>query len=671
MWFIRFKQAVAMLFMPWLLAVIIQSAGRLFLLFSYVNSEKMTQYKGDIIDLLLTGLRFDIRTTSIALGSLLVLTLFTLFSRKLTRCWQQLLPVLIVIMLMIITIFTVVNIFYYITYDRHIDVFIFGLIDDDTTAIIKTIWSDYPVIWGLIGFMLCAYLFAKITRWWCRFVLKLPHRQQPTWLGLIAALVVLGLIFVGCRGGLGTFPLRESDAQISRYPVLNMFVPNGLMAMQWAYSGYQMDNQFTLIPVAQSQQAIKTFFGENKPDSVNIFMSKTADNPVAEVKPPHVVLAVMESMGSHLFEFDNPDRDLLGSLRQHWQQDWLFSRFVSEGDGTIDSLNRFFVRSPVDKISQSSAQDALFISNMFKPFKAKGYKIIYITAGNGAWRNLNQFLPQLGVDEFIEQNTLLHEFPEAEVGTWGVPDEYMFKYAEKRLAQADKAGEHVMIMMMSITNHPPYHPPKNHPVFGYTFTPAELVRLKNMDSEDEVRRMFNTFRYSNDQLGNFMSWIKSQPLGQHTLVAATGDHNLRGIGYPNPEEIVLSHSVPFYLYVPTAYQYHTVYDKNRIGSHKDIFPTLYGLALSDTPYYQTGCNLVAEQMTSLWCNVGYNPNVVIDDQGAYDLNNNTFMSWQDEHGLRVKVTDSITPVQQQTLEKWQAWTKLLNWQLIKQIKQPE
>lgn len=51
-------------------------------------------------------------------------------------------------------------------------------------------------------------------------------------------------------------------------------------------------------------------------------------------------------------------------------------------------------------------------------------------------------------------------------------------------------------------------------------------------------------------------------------------------------------AVPF-LHVPPVYQNNIQYDPERIGSHKDIFPTLYELALSDMPYLKLGNNLLS------------------------------------------------------------------------------
>jgi len=46
----------------------------------------------------------------------------------------------------IAVIAAVTNYYYYATYGTHFDVFIFGLIEEDTRAVLKNIWDDYPVL---------------------------------------------------------------------------------------------------------------------------------------------------------------------------------------------------------------------------------------------------------------------------------------------------------------------------------------------------------------------------------------------------------------------------------------------------------------------------------------------------------------------------------------------
>jgi len=670
-WFLRFKQTFYFLLIPWLISVIIQSLGRFYLTIKFTANLPPILTYHEIFSLFVTGLKLDIRTASIVFGTLLLLSCLVLFSNYLYQYWKRHLLIFSVLFSLIFCIFTLINIGYFTTYNRHIDVFIFGLIDDDTVAILKTIWQSYPVIRGTILLIIMLLFFSYFYRCWQSFVSTKVKKINKNWFAIPSIIIILSITFIGCRGSLGKFPLRKSDSQVSNNTTVNMFVPNGLIALSWAYSDYQVENSFTKISTEKSQQLLQNFFKQKQQNSPNIFISQTKANDIASNKPPHVIFSVMESMGSHLFEFDNDGRDMLGALRPHLKEDWFFPRFISEGDGTIDSLNRFFVRSPINKISQSSAQSFNFTSNMFKPFLDNDYKVIFITSGNGGWRNLNQFLPNLGVTEFIEQNTLKNTFPEAPIFTWGVPDEYMFKYAEQRLEQAEQNGEHLMIMMMSTTNHPPYAIPDNYQYVDYKLSETEKQRFSHFGPEQEVKDLFNTFHYSNDQLGLFISSIKAKDLAKHTIIAFTGDHNTRGIGYPDPKETVLEHAVPFHIYVPSDYQKDVIYDNKRVGSHKDIFPTLYQLSLSKTHYYRTGCNLLAKDLDPIWCNVGYNPHVYINKDGAYLVQAKEFRNWANKSDLNLQLEEPVvlTGEDAKEIKRWNNFTDLLQWQIVEQINQ--
>ncbi|XDZ50372.1 LTA synthase family protein [Neisseriaceae bacterium CLB008] len=667
--FIQFKRLLGIFLLPWVVAILIQSTGRAVLLARYGSNLTLAEHGQDLFKLFTVGLRFDIRMATIIFASLFLISTLSLIHATLHRYWLKPLPWVNALLLSLVGLLTVANIYYYATYDRHIDLFIFGIFEDDTKAILQTLWSDYPIVRGLLGLALFTWAMHWLNVRWQQFILQRLSQKNSIYVQLPTILLTLLLITVAARGSLTTFPLRHADAQISGIKIINDFTPNAVIALSWAHKDYQNNSTFPTASDEEGEALLTTFFGRPTPPSLSPFKATTAVNKAAQDTPPNVVLAVMESFGSHLLQYDNPERDLYGALRSHWQQDWRFERFVSEGDGTIDSLNRFFVRSPMSSISQSSAQKQAFASNLFQPYIDQGYRIVYITPGNGAWRNLNQFLPNLGVTEFIEQSTLKQYYPEAEVGPWGLPDEYMFRFAEQRLAQAEQEGQPVFIMMMSVSHHPPYRLPKHQTRQNFDISADERTRLSNLAQGEELVEVFNTFRYANDQLGQFISWVKDQNvLSQNTILAATGDHNIRGINYPEAKEVALHHAVPLYLYVPEAYRTGTHYDARRIGSHKDIMPTLYALSLSQTPFYQTGCNLVAATPNPSWCQVGYNPNVLLTSEGAYNTNNQTFRRWLQPQGLALEAEASEpSGATRSKLTRWSAFTPLLAWQLNRQI----
>ncbi len=120
------------------------------------------------------------------------------------------------------------------------------------------------------------------------------------------------------------------------------------------------------------------------------------------------------------------------------------------------------------------------------------------------------------------ENTLKARYPEAKSDTWGVPDEYMFRYAAEVLAEAEQSGKPVFVMMMSMTNHPPYKLPAPHQRLAFKLDNQEQSRLSQLATGEALNEILNTFRYSNDQLGRFISEVKQH--APHTVIAATGDH---------------------------------------------------------------------------------------------------------------------------------------------------
>lgn len=260
-------------------------------------------------------------------------------------------------------------------------------------------------------------------------------------------------------------------------------------------------------------------------------------------------------------------------------------------------------------LSTSSAFDRKFFLNTLRPFREHGYHVVFITSGRGSWRNIGNFLTAQGVDEIIDETGIREMFPDATSGTWGIDDEYLFRTAYRVLTRPHDKPQ--LIFMLTITNHPPYRVPENVSPQTIPLPKEILIRFPYPNTET----IFATFRYANNSLGNFISEVKNNPMtADRTFIAATGDHNLRGIGYSNRfDEIILGHGVPFYMYMPQKYREATgvSYNRHRFGSHKDIMATIAKHALSGGEMLTTGCDMLSE--TDI-CNYPYSYN---DEVGIY------------------------------------------------------
>lgn len=648
----------------WLLSVAVFFIGRVVLFSAFIDETVKQNYANDLSALFLKGLQFDIKAASIMTAVLVVPGLLCLLARKAMTFYRYCLPKLLTAFLVIALAATVANFYYFQVYERQFDVFVFGLLEEGTSTVLATIWADYPVLPALAGLLAASWLLHRLFAW----VAKRSETGEPKRSVVIVCTIAAVLaLAVGSRGSLGKFPLRQDAAQISASVHLNRLIPNAVLALDWARKEHRNSQSFHPVSDEEGRALISRISG-GQSHSVDLaqFYSETPVNQAVANKQPNVAFAVMESMGSHLLQLHNEKRDLLGRLAPHWQQDWVYRRFVSEGDGTSDTLHRLLVRSNLN-LSQSKVKNKPFPGNMFQPYLDAGYRILFVTAGNGGWRDLDGFMRHLGVHEVVDENTLKARYPEARSDTWGVPDEFMFRYAAEQLAEAEKSGKPLFVLMLSITHHPPYRLPSvAQPGTTFQLSEQESSRFANLNQSGELNEILNTFRYANDQLGGFIQRVKQA--SPHTLIAATGDHNMRAIGYPKAEEAALGHAVPFYLYVPPAYRGQAVFEAQRPGSHKDIMPTLYELSLSGTRYYRTGCNLTAPKLNSYWCGYGYNTEVLLVEDGFYHLGNQKFYAWQPHEWL--KAEDSGQPsAHADIIERGKAYTGFLNWQILRAISQ--
>lgn len=590
---------------------------RLFILLSFAREAFSEITLSEQLDFFVLSARFDIKVILIAYALPLLCTIglfYFSFFVKLTKAIR----IYSHFIVFLFFIFSIINYFYFKTYDSCINTFIFAISKEDPVAVIKTIINDYPVILGSAIILTSCYVYSFISPKLIetiKRVIKLPADKK--YLSALFAVIIV-LCFALIRGSFGTFPLRQLNAQVCDKPAVNNNLPSGLLAFYWAY---KWEVNSVSIPLVDTKEIADTYrvLGY-KVDSTNFsslfspLKNRSSKNDFLKDNPPDIVFNVMESMSYHLLTYDDKEKlDLLGALRQHTEQDMFFTNFISEGDGTSDSLTRLMLSVPDLNLSTSAHANKKYICNIVESFKKAGFETIFITASTSSWRNYDNFLRQIGFDRVVERSNVLRDYPEATSGAWGIDDEFLFAETFKILKeQHDKPR---FIMTLSITNHPPYRLPKH-------------VEIKEIDPGEKVlsrfpysntKTIFATFRYANDELGKFISKVKNDPqLSAKTYIAATGDHNLRGIGYSDhPDELVFGHAVPFYLYMPKQYidKTRVLYKKNKLGSHKDIIATILHHATSEHTFYSFGCDMLSDRK----CNFpyAYNGSVVVKHGQKY------------------------------------------------------
>ncbi|QOL16244.1 LTA synthase family protein [Dickeya dianthicola] len=635
-----------------LLLSLLLSGARLVMFSVFADAQQLQNYDSAVRLMWLTGLRYDLRAVSILLAPLLVIGLLISLHRIGWRWLQRIAPWYLGGCAFLVSIIAIINYFYYQTYHTYIDIFAFGLIDDGPLAVLTTIWQDYPVVVSLLLVSLFAWLNGRLSR------KTLLSVRQPRLLSrqvfVVYLLISLLLFFAMIRGSLSTFPLRRNDSQISSVAILNKLAPNGLMASAWAMGDRGDDIRFEPVTRAAGEQL-------RAQSGLTTLEARTPVNPWLAAHRPNVVMALMESMGSNMLVYDHlPDNDMLSALRPHFASDFVFRHFVSEGNGTAPTFAALFFQSPIQNLSHSSAQYKMLDDTPYATYKKAGYKVIFITSGSRMWRNLGTYLPRLGVDEVYDQSSLMERYPESlgMLTDWGVPDEFAFRLAQRLLAEAHQP---LFISILTVTNHPPYKVPANYQPQPVHAGPEMMAHAEVNQQEQES--IAATYQYATHALGEFISAVKSSPVGESTLIAATGDHQMRRLKAQYPHEQFLDRAVPFYLYVPKTILAQTTwrFDSLRPGSHKDIFPTLYAYSLSDTPYYALGGrNMLAEQDDATRA-FGYNQVLWIDEQGVMPIGSNGRYPWDPANPM---LTQAVAhPVSTEQQQRTTAYPALLHWQI--------
>ncbi len=621
------------------------------------------------------GLRFDLKVYSIfGLLWVIIYFLFNTFCyiwarvRRRSFFWEVRWGgrALLGIFLLILNCLAVAQHGYFGFYRTMFDPIVFGLINDDTKAVLSTMWDGYPVIRMILLILSLTFVesifiyrvgknaFLKVKNVWLTSLGGLPGRSFRLVLNVVSFIALCLL----ARGSLGTFPLMADDATVGNNSFLNAITQNSVVAIYDSYTVYMNQIRITKESVLQTlhdngfrditdlAQALgRSLSPEERLQPVSkildtLVYKQTSGAAVAR-PAPHVVFVQMESWGEYFWHFHSARNNLLGEFEKHTKNGYVFRNFVSATLGTFPTLEFLLFNSPLTPLTQGSHGLCSQPLATTRVFKEAGYRTVFVYGGSGFWRSLKRTMPHQYFDEVYDQADILAQFPAGENNSyngkkrrhfqqlWGVYDEYLFRFAQALFDTTQKASKQdhrpIFLYMVTTTNHPPYAPPSD-----YQPLPLDVEVMKPVTaySSQEALAALETYQYSTRQLGLFLDSLDRAPWGGKTLLVATGDHNMRAFfNLEQPARSLDLFAVPAYFRVPSLYRPTLQPDVNRFASHRDLFPTIYALALNHARVPQFGENLMSPVIPERrGATMG---NILFSDQGMAVLGENpTFQGWQ-------------------------------------------
>jgi phosphoglycerol transferase MdoB-like AlkP superfamily enzyme len=532
---------------------------------------------------LLQGARFDLKVSAIA-GFLLLLLLPWVSGRTNARIAAGLTFVYVMLSL--------TNLHYFGFYKTPIDALIFGLAEDDTVAVLETIWRDFPVIWTLLLALGLSAATVVLHRW-------LVARMDPDAIfqsrHIVVKLLVVAVAFVAIafagKGTLRQMALQRQHITVTTSPFLNDMVPNGVIALKYAWDsrGFSQNLKNPLAGLKamgfDSAPAAAQVLGLPYGSDAEVKAALTARDALPPgTRKKNLVFFLMESWSAEPMLYQAPTFDVLGRMAPTLDKACHFSNFDSAHGGTHPSLEAILFSTPLTPLTLGPVGRKPIPWAIPRVVKEAGYQTLFVSSVRSGWRDLNRVLTAQGFDEVVDANTLKAQYPEATLGIWGVWDSYIFKYLEKRLA-AQPPDKPLFVFVLTSTNHPPYDLPAD-----YQRVPRDMALWRGETSSETLVPNLDTYHYAADLLGAFVQTVQKSPQHANTLIAASGDHNVRSFGvYAEPSRRYLVRQVPFVIWG----------DGLKCGqqqalpaSHRDMFPTLLPLAGIEGPYVNAGRNLL-------------------------------------------------------------------------------
>ncbi|MCC6815681.1 MAG: LTA synthase family protein [Saprospiraceae bacterium] len=568
----------------------------------------------EILEAFITGFRFDSMVSCYILSLPLVLLILSrLFPNEkvLGSFFRQFICIYSPVMICLMIFVCLMDLYYYAYFQNHINILFFGIVDDDTKAVLKGIWNDYPVFGICIGFIVLYWILFKLVIKICQLNDSFP--KMFVLYEYFSFIVFIGFFVLGMRGSLSLFTLNFENSVISENSFVNDLGMNGIFALKNAFSEkrkqtittnyrqtlekYKYDNPST---------AIGDYLGKDVGTDLNpdLLLSRSPYDSLLEIDPPNVVFVQMESFSNYYLDLHSDSFNLLGRLEDQLPFCIVFRNFLSATGGTIHSLEALLTGSPLTPISQSTFMDCPLKSSVAKIYSTAGYRTSFITSGALGWRNMNKFTKYQGFDLSEGSEILLKKIPGTQICDWGVFDESMFTRALEILNH--KVGSKPQfIYLLTTTNHPPFQRPSHYKLFP--LHPSDSLTSKFKVSTKLAMENFGNYQYANDCLGAFLASIRNSPLGQNTIVAASGDHNTLQVFNFEDSRLHSKHSVPFILYIPERYRKYKFVNTSVFGSHKDVFPTLFSNSLSKAVYLNSGVNLLdSAQAINNFAIINYN-----------------------------------------------------------------
>lgn len=502
----------------------------------------------DILTALWLGLRLSLKTAGIIM--LLGVVCATL-PRVVAGRWpaEKIRNVVHYLAIVFFTICFFARIPYYKIFNSAFNMMLINGAHDDIAAIINTAVNEYQLLWRLPAALIIAACICLVFKWWLQNSYKL-YFDKLSYKPLVAGLTIVFLptMWVFVRYG-GAFSYDKSinweSAARLKSNLLNEAILDDGQALYRVYSMKRELDKVTNvnIPLHELQGKITALGGDGSADSISKAFVRTVQQPKLNQQPDNVVVIIGESFGLWPFlpEFQKLGLVNESLILQESANGTAVRYMLPNGSGTISAVNGIVTGLPdtglYENYQPNSMQDK-YQSGIGYIMKQLGYKTVFWYGGFSGWQNIKNFVLAQSFDEFH----CADEFTYSGGNAWGCPDKVLFENINRYISD-QKAGEKVLHVVLTSTNHPPYT--IDVAAEGFDKEKIKTLLYDNISKDENTVNELGHIWYADQAVGTFVK--NTRKIKPESLFVITGDHSER-FNFAKDQELKTLSAVPCIFY---------------------------------------------------------------------------------------------------------------------------
>ncbi|MGL4662106.1 MAG: LTA synthase family protein [Culicoidibacterales bacterium] len=185
------------------------------------------------------------------------------------------------------------------------------------------------------------------------------------------------------------------------------------------------------------------------------------------------------------------------------------------------------------------------------------------------------------VNEAKRQNLIPEDYNE----WWGFEDDKLFEFAKDELTRLNNLDQPFHLNMITADTH-----------FPDGYVSKNITRTRTSQYADVIA-------YSDEQIGQFIRWIKEQPFYENTTIVITGDHLSMDKTFFQDFSSEYKRT-PFNIFINAPFSKEEIQTKNREFAAFDMFPTIVASLGIEIPHNKMGLgtNLFSREKTEIELN---------------------------------------------------------------------